>query len=181
MLPSARRLPAMSAMPVSVPVVSKKSRKNSTNTVDRKANVPSIEKSSANAAFATGGLDATPPNSPRPVTQPMTLRPRIVNRMPPRTPRASRPAITSSPASDNSTGALEREPRVTSVNSSSTTSPMPCSPIIARNSPIPAVIPARSWPGIAPISQLRSREREKIRNRTDATNTAARACCQLNS
>ena len=180
MLPSALLLPAISAIPVNVPVVSKKSRKNRIKTTDIKAVLVTAEKSSAKAALATGGAAAMPPNSAIPDSHPTRLNPRMVNRMPPRMPRAASPAITSSPARLSSTAGLPRLPRRSSVSGSSTTSPMPCRPIIARNRPIPAVMPRRRLAGMAPISQLRNRDRENRRNNTDATNTAASACCQLN-
>ena len=51
---------------------------------------------------------------------------------------------------------------------------------MARNIPMPAVIPACSDFGIDKINQLLAFDSEKKKNKTEDMKTAASACCQLN-
>ena len=87
MVPSGLRKLAGSAMAVSVPVVSKKSTKNMTNTTDKNPADAIAEKSNENAAVAKGGMLAMPPISANPIDQPIALITRMDNKMAPVSPR----------------------------------------------------------------------------------------------
>ena len=87
MVPSGLRNLAGSAMAVSVPVVSKKSTKNMTNTTDKNPADAIAEKSNENAAVANGGMLAMPPISANPIDQPIALITRMDNKIAPVSPR----------------------------------------------------------------------------------------------
>ena len=177
--PVSRRFPAGSAMAVNVPVVSKKSTKNITNTTDRKAVVVRAEKSRANRAPAAGGAEKTPPKGARPLTQPIALKTMMLMRMLPLMPRADRPAIIIRPIIDRISSGLFKAPRPTMVSGLSITMPADIRPIRPKNRPIPAVIAICISPGMDRIRYERSLLAEKMKNSTDETKTAASACCQL--
>ena len=140
-LPSSRRLPAGPAMAVNVPVVSKKSTKNITKTIERNAGVASAEKSRLKAADDATGRAIIPENSARPSDQPITVMTMMEIRMPPLIPRASRPAIITSAISDRMTSLWLISPNPTIVSGLATIILAPVNPISARNRPIPAVMP----------------------------------------
>ena len=170
---------AGSAIAVRVPVVSKKSTKNITNTTDKKAVVVSAEKSREKAALAIGGAEIRPLKLASPVNQPSADSPKIVMRMLPLTPNLSKAAIKMRPVKASIVSGLFRLPNPTSVSGLSTIRPAPCRPIMARNKPIPAVMAICISAGIERISQLRMRVIEKMKKAIEEIKTAVSACCQL--
>ena len=78
-------------------------------------------------------------------------------------------------AHPNKTNGLLRSPSFTNVTGSSTTTSIICSPMIAKNNPIPAPIPNFKLLGIELINHALIGVSEITKNNTPATNTAPNA------
>ncbi len=178
--PRSSMKPARRPTPISVPAVSKMStnRKARTTAAILPLNRPAKSRARKVSRGSPGRVAKLDGAGARPLSQAVVVTARMPMRIAPREPTAISAAISSSPARASSAPGCASGPSVTSVSGWSTTRPAFCSPMIARKSPIPAMVASLIESGIARTSASWAPVSASARKSRPSTKTAASAICQ---
>ena len=174
-LPFESTFPATFATEVNVPAVSKKSTKNSVKITEIIPPVIPALKSKLIKCVIGSMLPTTPLNLLSPATQATILKARIPIMILPLTLSFSKTIIVTNARQAKIIIGSLRFPNFTSVAGLSTTTPIICKPIIAKNNPIPAPIPSFRLFGIELIIHALNGVSDIAKKTTPATSTAPKA------